>query len=101
MNKIVLAAIVSLSCVTFPAYADYSKRVCGGSDRANGCPVSKDIMLGCNPSEAQVGEAACSYWENGTRKVLPFHADHQGSHEGGSCGYEWYLVTCFTSGAPK
>lgn len=78
------------------AAADYSKRVCGGEDRANGCPVSKDIMLGCNPTEAEMGEAACSVWDNGTKKTFPFHVDIQGTHEGGSCGYVWALVTCFT-----
>src|SRR5258708_5489913 len=92
--------IVLLSLAPFqsvPAVADYTKRVCGGEDQANGCPVSRDIMLGCNPTEQQVGEAACTIVRDGRREVLPFHVDRQGSHEGGRCGYAWYLVICFTS----
>jgi hypothetical protein len=102
MRKIALAAVAIFALIqSVPAGADYSKRVCGGQDQANGCPVAKDIMLGCNPTEAQVGDSACSYWENGTRKTFPFHAEHQGSHDGGSCGYEWWLVTCFTTNPPR
>jgi len=101
LRQFISVVIISLSLAALQgnsAYADYNKRVCGGEDQANGCPVSKDIMVGCNPTESQAGEAACSYWESGTKKVFPFHVDRQGSHEGGSCGYVWYGVTCFTSG---
>jgi hypothetical protein len=91
--------IILLSFAAFqplPAVADYSKRVCGGEDQANGCPVAKDIMLGCNPTEEQIAAAACTIVSNGQRKILDYHIDRQGSHEGGKCGYAWYLVTCFT-----
>jgi hypothetical protein len=93
------SAIVLLSLAAFqaaPAIADYAKRVCGGEDQANGCPVSHDIMLGCNPTEEQVAAAACTITRNGQRVLLDYHVDRQGSHSGGKCGYAWYLVTCFT-----
>jgi hypothetical protein len=52
-------------------------------------------MLGCNPTPQQAGLAACTiYTGNGEKKVLDFHVDRQGSHDGGSCGYVWYEVTC-------
>lgn len=89
---------LSLTAILFmstQAFADYTKRVCGGEDQANGCPVATDIMLGCNPTIEEVGDAACTIISNGQRKVLDYHVDRQGSHGGGSCGYAWYLVTCF------
>ncbi|MBR1205868.1 MULTISPECIES: hypothetical protein [unclassified Bradyrhizobium] len=96
-KRTLVLAIAMATSFAMPASADYNKRVCGGEDQANGCPVSKDIMLGCNPTEDDAGNAACSYTSNGQRKVFDYHADRQGSHEGGKCGYTWYLVTCFTS----
>jgi hypothetical protein len=93
------ASILVLSLAAFqivPARADYAKRVCGGEDQANGCPVGKDIMLGCNPTEDQAAEAACSYTSNGVKKIYDYHVDREGSHDGGRCGYVWYRVTCFT-----
>jgi hypothetical protein len=95
-------AIMLLGLATFssfPAKADFSKRVCGGEDQANGCPVSKDIMLGCNPTPQQLIAAACTvYQPDGTTSVYPARIERQGSHSGGSCGYAWYVVTCITSG---
>ncbi len=87
----------SIALSGFPALADYSKRVCGGEDQANGCPVSKDIMLGCNPTPQQLIAAACTvYKPDGTTSVYSARIERQGSHDGGSCGYAWYLVTCIT-----
>jgi hypothetical protein len=94
-STIILSGLFAFQ--TVPADADYTKRVCGGEDQANGCPVSKDIMLGCNPSPDDAGRAACAYTSNGQTKVYNYHVDRQGSHDGGRCGYVWYLVTCFTT----
>lgn len=93
----IFIGIAMAATLQSPALADYSKRVCAGEDQANGCPVSHDIMFGCYPAPQQMGDAACSIYENGQKKTLPFHIDHQGSHSGGKCGYEWYLVTCITN----
>jgi hypothetical protein len=100
MRKKFIAVLVSLAVsgvFSASARADYSKRVCGGEDQANGCPVATDIMLGCNPTEEQIGAAACTIVSNGQKKVLDHHIERQGSHGGGRCGYAWYLVTCFTT----
>jgi hypothetical protein len=93
---LVIAVLGLAAIYTAPANADYNKRVCGGEDQANGCPVSKDIMLGCNPTPDDAGRAACSYTRNGQTKVYDYHVDRQGSHDGGKCGYVWYQVTCMT-----
>ncbi|MER8689692.1 hypothetical protein [Mesorhizobium sp. M0028] len=93
-SLIALPLVFATLAFAGPAAADYTKRVCGGEDQANGCPVSTDIMVGCNPSPADAVRAACTIISNGQEKVLDGHADRQGSHGGGSCGYTWYLVTC-------
>jgi len=94
-SLIALMSLVILQAT--PAFADYTRRVCGGEDQANGCPVSKDIMLGCNPTIQQVIAAACTiYRSNGQKEVLDARVDRQGSHDGGRCGYVWYSVTCLT-----
>jgi hypothetical protein len=98
VTVVMLSTFAAVVCISMPATADYSKRVCGGEDQANGCPVGKDIMLGCNPTPQQLIAAACTiYKPDGTRTTLPARIEHQGSHEGGRCGYEWYSVTCITS----
>ena len=93
-NVILCAAGLFLACVA-PATADYTKRVCGGEGDKDKCPVATDIMIGCNPTEEDAVKAACTIISGGQKKVLDGHADNQGSHEGGKCGYRWYGVTCF------
>lgn len=93
----VIFSIGSLFLIhTSSAIADYSKRVCGGEGDKDKCPVTVDIMIGCNPTDVDAVAAACTVISNGQRKVLNGHADPQGTHEGGRCGYRWYQVTCFT-----
>lgn len=93
-SGVVLVALLGLSA--FPASADYSKRVCGGQDQANGCPVAHDVMVGCNPTEEDAANAACAVIKNGQKTVYPAQVIREGSHGGGSCGYTWYRVTCIT-----
>jgi hypothetical protein len=96
MLKLSMLSVVITFLSLTTASADFSRRVCGGEDQANGCPVAHDIMLGCNPTEVDAVNAACTVIRNGERTVLDGHADRQGSHGGGRCGYVWYGVTCFT-----
>ena len=69
-------------------------RVCFGEDQANGCPVNKDAMFGCGVSIDQAAEQVCAITRKGVKEVAPYNYIHQGSHEGGRCGYEWYSLTC-------
>jgi hypothetical protein len=75
------------------ASADQTIRICIGEDQANGCPVSKDAMFGCGTSIDVAASQVCAT-KDGRKTVSPYRAIHQGSHDGGRCGYEWYLVTC-------
>ncbi|MES0000960.1 hypothetical protein NKJ90_19535 [Mesorhizobium sp. M0051] len=98
-KKALMFALIFSASLAFKggiAAADYTKRVCFGSDQANGCPVSADIMRGCTDDEETAAVvAACTIVSNGTKKVMDGHADRQGTHSGGACGYTWYSVTCF------
>jgi hypothetical protein len=69
-------------------------RVCMGEDQANGCPVSHDAMFGCGVSIDQAASQLCAITQNGQKTVAPYNYVHQGSHEGGRCGYEWYSLNC-------
>jgi hypothetical protein len=91
---IILPVRATVIC-SAPAFADRDVRVCIGEDQANGCPVAHNAMYRCNTTIVDAAKAVCTvYNRNGTQTVSPFRFVHQGSHEGGHCGYEWYVVTC-------
>ena len=77
-------------------FADYKLRICIGEDQANGCPVAKDAMFGCGTTADHGAENVCTITKNGKKEVLSYRLVHEGSHSGGRCGYEWYLVTCMS-----
>jgi hypothetical protein len=89
------ASSVALVCgLIGTASADQTVRVCIGEDQANGCPVSKDAMFGCGMSIDAAAGQVCTVTRDGKKVVSPYRVMHQGSHDGGRCGYEWYQVTC-------
>jgi hypothetical protein len=88
----VFALLSTLS--TERATADQTFRVCMGEDQANGCPVSKDAMFGCGVSPDAAAQSVCAVTRDGQKTVPGYRTVHEGSHDGGRCGYEWYRVTC-------
>jgi hypothetical protein len=89
-----LATVLFLTLAETSAFADYTVRICIGEDQANGCPVSKDAMFSCGTSYDEAASLVCTITVSGQKKVKPYRAIPQGTHEGGRCGYGWALVTC-------
>jgi hypothetical protein len=92
--KIGAAALIFAMAFVPAMAAERNVRVCMGEDQANGCPVSRDAMFGCGVSIDAAASQVCAITKNGQKTVSPYRYLHQGSHEGGRCGYEWYSVTC-------
>jgi hypothetical protein len=92
LNARRIGAIFAISLTSgltaFSAFADQTFRVCSGEDQANGCPVSKDVMFGCGVSPDQMATSVCAITSAGQKKVQDYRIVRQGSHDGGSCGYE-------------
>jgi hypothetical protein len=89
----ICATIVNLALMN-SSFANQTIRICIGEDQANGCPVSKDAMFGCGTTIDAAASQVCAITREGNKVISPYRVIHQGSHEGGRCGYEWYQVTC-------
>ncbi len=90
----VCAAIVAVSGTALPSFADQTFRPCVGQ-YDDKCPVSHDAWFGCGTTPAQMAKQLCTVnYPDGTTKESPYRYVHQGSHDGNSCGYEWYSLTC-------
>jgi hypothetical protein len=60
------------------------------------CPVAVQSMFPCGYTEIRAGAELCTVYKGGgTKVVLDYTIEHQGTHEGNKCGYSWFLVTCY------
>jgi hypothetical protein len=61
------------------------------------CPVPVASMFPCGYTEQAAANSLCTvYKPDGSTQILNHTIQHQGTHEGDHCGYDWFLVNCFT-----
>jgi hypothetical protein len=74
---------------------DASFRPCiGDADDSDKCPVEHDAYYICHASTTleSVATELCSVTDENGTKVRPHQVIDQDQHEGGGCGYHWFLV---------
>jgi hypothetical protein len=90
------SVFLSFLALTFSiAHSEAADRytVCRGEFDRN-CPVKHDVMINCGSNIEDSAKSICDVHDAGDQHTTPYRIVTQGSTYGGSCGYEWYLVTC-------
>jgi hypothetical protein len=67
-------------------------RFCIGSGN---CPVLAQVMKNCGSDANQIAQEICTiHRAEGESRVLDYQLLHEGTRDGGRCGYNWYTVVC-------
>jgi hypothetical protein len=66
-------------------------RFCIGSGN---CPVVVQVMKNCGSDADQIAQEICTVRRGGERRELEYQLLHEGTRDGGKCGYNWYTVVC-------
>src|SRR5262245_20970565 len=67
-------------------------RFCIGSGN---CPVIVQVMKNCGSDANQVAQEICTiHRAGGESRVLEYQLLHEGTRDGGKCGFNWYTVVC-------
>ena len=67
-------------------------RFCIGSGN---CPVLVQVMKNCGSDVDQIAQEICTVRRaGGERRELEYQLLHEGTRDGGKCGYNWYTVVC-------
>jgi hypothetical protein len=67
-------------------------RFCIGSGN---CPVLVQVMKNCGSDADQIAQEICTVRRaGGERRELEYQLLHEGTRDGGKCGYNWYTVVC-------
>jgi hypothetical protein len=67
-------------------------RFCIGSGN---CPVVVQVMKNCGSDADQIAQEICTIHRAGReRRELEYQLLHEGTRDGGKCGYNWYTVVC-------
>src|SRR5262245_48471044 len=67
-------------------------RFCIGSGT---CPVVAPIIRNCGSDADQIAREICTLRRaGGERRELEYQLVHEGTRDGGKCGFNWYTVIC-------
>jgi hypothetical protein len=67
-------------------------RFCIGSGN---CPVLVQVTRNCDSKADQIAQEICTiHRAGGESRVLEYQLLHEGTRDGGKCGYNWYTVVC-------
>jgi hypothetical protein len=67
-------------------------RFCIGSGN---CPVVVQIMRDCGSDADQIAQEICILRRaGGEKRELEYQLLHEGTRDGGKCGFNWYTVVC-------
>ena len=67
-------------------------RFCIGSGN---CPVLVQVMKNRGSDVDQIAQEICTIHRvGGENRVLEYQLLHEGTRDGGKCGYNWYTVVC-------
>jgi hypothetical protein len=59
------------------------------------CPVVVQVMKNCGSDADQIAQEVCTiHRPGGENRVLEYQLLHEGTRDGGKCGYNWYTVVC-------
>src|SRR6476660_6650367 len=67
-------------------------RFCIGSGN---CPVVVQVTRNCGSDADQIAQEICVLRRaGGERRELEYQLLHEGTRDGGKCGFNWYTVVC-------
>ena len=97
LNALSAGLLVALTSVSpaqeLPRPQELRTRFCIGSGN---CPVLVQVTRDCGSNADQIAQEICTlHRPGGERRELEYQLLHEGTRDGGKCGYNWYTVVCF------